>query len=433
MDLKLDGSPSSKKSSTRGNKRTSSSLKPVKEEDHRNEGDHRNQENYKNEEVKCSGAHQQEDIGPSWRKDFPEDIPFLRKLRIKDPISFSAVSSPAHSFRSLDPVDGNSGLRLLLSPLDTPRSIAASNKSVPLNKILTHSGLLRFESINNAGDDTTTSPQMSTRSSGNALDPEEIEGMGDSEESRSPLFDPSLLETFEKAVAASSDDTSWNSSSNMSNSSSSRIGGSSSSDTCSDADSLDWLKENNACQPIDTGNDKQILSSNNSLLQRDLWSKKDILGHFQLKCPPSSEDKVVLYLTSLRGIRKTYEECGMVKMILKGYGVHVFERDVWMHSKFRQELTHVMGAVLNVPRLFIRGRYIGGVEEVKHLHEQGILDCLLEGFQSEPNDVCGLCGDIKFIPCITCSGSRKMICFDGTSECPDCNENGLILCPSCDW
>jgi glutaredoxin domain-containing cysteine-rich protein 1 len=39
--------------------------------------------------------------------------------------------------------------------------------------------------------------------------------------------------------------------------------------------------------------------------------------------PPDSARKVVLYLTSLRGIRKTYEDCWSARSILQGYGVRV--------------------------------------------------------------------------------------------------------------
>ncbi|KAA8547998.1 hypothetical protein F0562_004427 [Nyssa sinensis] len=63
--------------------------------------------------------------------------------------------------------------------------------------------------------------------------------------------------------------------------------------------------------------------------------------------------------------------------------------------------------------------------------------------------VCEACGDVRFVPCETCSGSRKIYyggdyddeeeeeeeCGDeseyGFQRCPDCNENGIIRCPIC--
>jgi len=51
-----------------------------------------------------------------------------------------------------------------------------------------------------------------------------------------------------------------------------------------------------------------------------------------------ADDRIVVYLTSLRGIRRTFEDCNAVKMILKGFRVWVDERDVSMDRAFRKEL-----------------------------------------------------------------------------------------------
>ncbi|KAH7298122.1 hypothetical protein KP509_25G027400 [Ceratopteris richardii] len=163
------------------------------------------------------------------------------------------------------------------------------------------------------------------------------------------------------------------------------------------------------------------------------YSSQTYLDKFPKMCPPDCEGKVVLYFTSLRGVRKTFENCCMLRLILKGFQIHVDERDVWMHSKFRQELTEVMGAALSVPRLFILGRYIGGAEDVQLLHEEGILGKLLEDLPVECRQVCKICADVRFIPCTLCRGSCKIVTSLGISErCSECNENGLIMCPLCD-
>ncbi|KAF9605803.1 hypothetical protein IFM89_018530 [Coptis chinensis] len=48
------------------------------------------------------------------------------------------------------------------------------------------------------------------------------------------------------------------------------------------------------------------------------------------------------------------------------------------------------------------------VEEVKQLHEDGELAKLVQDFPvQEPGFVCGNCGDARFVPCSSCSGSRK--------------------------
>ncbi|CAL5196344.1 unnamed protein product [Lathyrus oleraceus] len=153
---------------------------------------------------------------------------------------------------------------------------------------------------------------------------------------------------------------------------------------------------------------------------------------------PGTEDRIVLYFTSLRGIRRTYEDCYAVRLILRGFRVWVDERDVSMDSCYRKELMNVLGekSMKNVtlPQVFIRGNLVGGAEVMKQLCEIGELGKILEGFpKTKAGFVCESCGDIRFMPCGNCSGSRKV--FDEDEEllkrCLECNENGLIRCPNC--
>ncbi|ERN16220.1 hypothetical protein AMTR_s00063p00014550 [Amborella trichopoda] len=152
-----------------------------------------------------------------------------------------------------------------------------------------------------------------------------------------------------------------------------------------------------------------------------------------LKPPPSGDNKIVFYFTSLRGIRKTYEDCCAVRMILRGFRVSVDERDVSMDSAYRKELQSIFGASVALPQLFIRGEYVGGAEEVRALHEIGELSRYIEGIPlQDPALVCEMCGDARFVLCDDCHGSRKL-CFDDGKlyRCPNCNENGLVRCPKC--
>ncbi|KAF5763819.1 putative glutaredoxin, Thioredoxin-like superfamily [Helianthus annuus] len=170
-----------------------------------------------------------------------------------------------------------------------------------------------------------------------------------------------------------------------------------------------------------------------------------------------SKEKLILYFTSLRGVRKTYEDCCHVRVILKNSGVRVDERDVSMHSGFKEELKELLGDGYNgggLPKVFVGKKYIGGGDEIRRFHDEYQLDKVLEG--CEMVDDCGgnggvgggceACGDIRFLPCDTCSGSCKVY-YDvdsdvgedeeveesdcGFQRCPDCNENGLIRCPIC--
>ncbi|KAI3523121.1 hypothetical protein L1887_01178 [Cichorium endivia] len=162
---------------------------------------------------------------------------------------------------------------------------------------------------------------------------------------------------------------------------------------------------------------------------------------FEEKCPPGGSDAVVLYTTSLRGIRKTFEDCNTIRFLLGSFRVSYDERDVSMHMEFREELWRTLGGRVIPPRLFIKGRHIGGVEEVIGLHEQGKLKDLLNGIPRSPNiGPCKGCGGIRFRVCFSCNGSRKVVSEDTDDSdndsplpvsCVECNENGLVKCAVC--
>lgn len=160
----------------------------------------------------------------------------------------------------------------------------------------------------------------------------------------------------------------------------------------------------------------------------------DPLLEFSKKCPPGGSESVILYSTTLRGIRKTFENCNSVRFLLESFRAVFYERDISMHREFREELWKVLDCKKAIPpRLFIKGRYIGGAEEVLCLHEQGKLKRLFEGVPLDgTNGPCEGCGGVRFIVCFNCHGSHKVIGKDGQSnQCSKCNENGLIVCPLC--
>eukprot|EP00249_Psilotum_nudum_P011179 c23012_g3_i1 orf=324-1964(+) len=263
--------------------------------------------------------------------------------------------------------------------------------------------------------------------------------------SSSPLFDPAIVATFQKALELESEDECRPSNDSiLSHSSSDHT--SSSSERISEADSPQserasdlWssregiLFESKVEGKGDGSCGRKLSFSKVSPVdyEEKEWKKGESLESFALICPPAGEGMIVLYFTSLRGVRKTYEDCCDVRLILQGMRLHVDERDVWMHSRFKEELTDLFDKGVTLPRLFIKGRYIGDAEEVKRLHEEGVLAKLLEGMPAS-RKVCDGCGDVRFIPCLTCSGSCKLITEDDDlKRCPDCNENGLIMCPIC--
>ncbi|XP_077230735.1 uncharacterized protein At3g28850-like [Tasmannia lanceolata] len=158
-----------------------------------------------------------------------------------------------------------------------------------------------------------------------------------------------------------------------------------------------------------------------------------MLDSFEKKCPPGGENAVVLYTTTLRGIRKTFEDCNSVRSTIESYNIRVIERDISMDSGFREELRVLMGQKeVRVPLVFVKGRLIGGTDLVLKLEEEGKLGKLFEGI---PRAVawCEGCGGLRFVMCMDCSGSCKILDEEQKKmvRCGECNENGLIQCPIC--
>ncbi|KAG8064396.1 hypothetical protein GUJ93_ZPchr0004g38996 [Zizania palustris] len=153
------------------------------------------------------------------------------------------------------------------------------------------------------------------------------------------------------------------------------------------------------------------------------------------KCPPGGADAVVLYTTTLRGIRRTFEECNAVRAAIEAHDVKVIERDVSMDSGYREELRLLLGGrEVRVPAVFVRGKHVGGAAEVTKLEDEGKLKLLLQGLP-KARVWCAGCAGVRFVMCRDCNGSRK-VRVDGqrkkeTVQCGECNENGLVRCPIC--
>ncbi|CAN1157308.1 Uncharacterized protein At3g28850 [Linum perenne] len=172
------------------------------------------------------------------------------------------------------------------------------------------------------------------------------------------------------------------------------------------------------------------------------------LDEFEMLCPPKGEDRVVIYTTTLRGIRKTFEACNAVRAAIESYGVAICERDISMDRGFKDELKDLMKKIRSssdddyapvVPRVFVNGRYVGGAEEVMRIVEEGLMGDLLQGVPRNGGGggCCEGCGNVRFLPCFACNGSCKIVTVvkekqsSAVVRCPDCNENGLVLCPIC--
>ncbi|CAN1134084.1 Uncharacterized protein At3g28850 [Linum perenne] len=176
------------------------------------------------------------------------------------------------------------------------------------------------------------------------------------------------------------------------------------------------------------------LTPKKSLNLKNSNDSDSLLSGFEFKCPPGGENGVVIYTTTLRGIRRTYEDCNTVRSIVDSYHVHVIERDVSMDSGFKEELRSLMGTKeVKVPLVFVKGRLIGGAADVAKLDEEGKLEGLLCGIQRRLSGGCRRCGGVRFVMCRECNGSSKVLDEEMKKKvrCGGCNENGLIQCPVC--
>ncbi|CAI9284513.1 unnamed protein product [Lactuca saligna] len=160
-------------------------------------------------------------------------------------------------------------------------------------------------------------------------------------------------------------------------------------------------------------------------------AKANRLLDFEEICPPGGSDLVILYTTSVKGIRKTSKDCSRVHSLLKSLKVLYQERDVAMYSDFRDELQK-LGKLTALPRLFIKGRYIGGADDIFLLHEQGKFQPLVRDILNISEGPCKRCSGARSVVCRKCNGSNILKSVEGgRTRCTECNKNGLIKCPIC--
>ncbi|NXG26849.1 GRCR1 protein, partial [Dromaius novaehollandiae] len=151
--------------------------------------------------------------------------------------------------------------------------------------------------------------------------------------------------------------------------------------------------------------------------------------------------RIVIYTTSLRVVRTTFERCELVRKIFQNHRVKFEEKNIALNSDYGKELDERCKRVCEVPSLpvvFIDGHYLGGAEKILLMNESGELQDLLTKIErvQHPHE-CLSCGGFGFLPCSVCHGSKMSVfrnCFTDSFKalkCTACNENGLQRCRSC--
>ncbi|XP_028815918.1 glutaredoxin domain-containing cysteine-rich protein 1 [Denticeps clupeoides] len=151
--------------------------------------------------------------------------------------------------------------------------------------------------------------------------------------------------------------------------------------------------------------------------------------------------RIVIYTTSFRVVRTTFERCELVRKIFQNHRVKFMEKNIALDSDYGKELEErckKVGEPPSLPVVFIDGHYLGGAEKILDMNESGELqDLLIKIERVQHPYTCQVCGGFAFIPCPTCHGSKMSTfrnCFTDSFKalkCTACNENGLRPCPSC--
>ncbi|KAJ7974072.1 Glutaredoxin [Quillaja saponaria] len=112
----------------------------------------------------------------------------------------------------------------------------------------------------------------------------------------------------------------------------------------------------------------------NSKIERNILVK---LQDFPEIFPPgSADDAVVVYRTRDSLEPCTVDDCDSVVDLLEGYGLKLDVRNT-TRSYYEKELLKLLHGFMVLPSVYVKGRYLGGLNEVKKLHNSGQLSNIL--------------------------------------------------------
>ena len=127
----------------------------------------------------------------------------------------------------------------------------------------------------------------------------------------------------------------------------------------------------------------------------------------QLSEEESEQGMIVLYTTSVTGVRNTFSACESIKRIFNMLRLKVRIRDVAMEQEYAAELARRLSPEAIVPQVFVSGAHLGDATTISGLHETGKLAQMLINFEERPDKNCQRCGGAGFYICTWCQGSKK--------------------------
>ncbi|XP_044975792.1 uncharacterized protein At3g28850-like [Hordeum vulgare subsp. vulgare] len=149
------------------------------------------------------------------------------------------------------------------------------------------------------------------------------------------------------------------------------------------------------------------------------------------------QPEVVLYTSSASVLRRrgrTSADRYALRALLRGYGLTMDERDVSTSKAHRSELKSLLaarGCAFSLPQLLVGGRFVGGPDDVRQLHQAGGLRHLLDAAPRPCRAfVCQACKRVGSEPCPECSESRNKMLDRGIVEEEEEKERAVLFYPT---
>lgn len=255
------------------------------------------------------------------------------------------------------------------------------------------------------------------------------------EDYAAPIFDPEMLNSFEQAMQILSKEE-WDALRGMEDSPRHflrlvKVLKKSSSN------SMQNLKANasECAEPLDIKLKKLSVEKKLAFMrQNSLEVKKAFAKQLSLR---QGRANVVFYSLTTQANPKMYADCNQVRKILQSLvGVSYDERSISELPEHKQELSCALNiSAAIVPTIFVKGKYLVGIDSIIQLYLKGLLDSMLQeavSFGSKKTSMHCTCRGSNFSSCPFCKGRRKLSRVgEGTVLCRYCSGTGFVNCLSC--